>query len=97
MRYSCYAARRKEGIIILKISIIFEESTNRSAAYDGEKQIGECEFDVVDGVWAITHTGVCPEYGGKGIAGKLVEKVIEEARSRNAKIQPLCSYAKKKF
>lgn len=34
-------------------------------------------------------------YGGQGIARRLVEKVIEEARARQIKILPLCSYASK--
>ena len=78
-----------------QISIVFEESCSRSAAYVDGKQIGECEFSVSDKVWMITHTGVRPEYGGRGIAKKLVLKVIEAARSKNAKITPLCSYADK--
>lgn len=78
-----------------QISIVFEEDCNRSAAYADGKQIGECEFSVSDKVWTITHTGVRPEYGGRGIAKKLVLKVIEAARSKNAKITPLCSYADK--
>ena len=76
-----------------QVSIIFEENANRSAAYDGEKQIGECDFSVSSGTWTITHTGVRPEYGGRGIARHLVEKVIDEARSRHVRIVPVCSYA----
>ena len=77
------------------ITVVFEENANRSAAYDGDKQIGECEFMVSGGTWTITHTGVRPEYGGQGLARRLVEKVIGEARSRKVKIVPVCSYAVK--
>lgn len=35
------------------------------------------------------------KYEGKGIARKLVLKVIEAARSKGVKILPLCIYAKK--
>ena len=77
------------------ITVVFEENANRSAAYDGDKQIGECEFTVSGGTWTITHTGVRPEYGGQGLARRLVEKVIGEARSRVVKIVPVCSYAVK--
>lgn len=78
-----------------EISVLFEENENRSAACIDGKQAGECEFSVSGGVWTITHTGVRPEYGGRGLAKKLVLKVIEAARERNAKIVPLCSYAAK--
>ena len=78
-----------------QISIVFEEDCNRSAAYINAKQIGECEISVSGNTWTITHTGVRPEYGGRGIAKNLVLKVIEAARTKDAKIIPLCSYADK--
>ena len=78
-----------------QIDIVFEQDRNRSAAYINGDQIGECEFSVSENVWMITHTGVRSEYGGRGIAKKLVLKVIESARTNNAKIVPICSYAEK--
>ena len=78
-----------------QIDIVFEQDRNRSAAYINGNQIGECEFSVSENVWMITHTGVRSEYGGRGIAKKLVLKVIESARTNNAKIVPICSYAEK--
>ena len=78
-----------------QIDIVFEQDRNRSAAYINGDQIGECEFSVSENVWMITHTGVRSEYGGRGIAKKLVMKVIESARTNNAKIVPVCSYAEK--
>ncbi len=77
------------------ISIVFEEELDRSAAFDRGKMIGECEFDVLDDKWVITHTGVREAYEGKGIARKLVLKVIEAARAKGVKILPVCSYAKR--
>ena len=77
------------------ITIVFEEGQNRSAAYDGDKLIGECEYIPTDNTWSITHTGVREAYGGKGIARMLVLKVIEAARSKGVKINPVCSYAQK--
>lgn len=78
-----------------KINIVFEQDRNLSAAYINGDQIGECEFSVSENVWMITHTGVRSEYGGRGIAKKLVLKVIESARTNNAKIVPICSYTEK--
>lgn len=77
------------------VTIVFEENECRSAAYTEGKAIGECEYTGSDQKWVITHTGVRPEFGGRGIARRLVEKVIEEARKRKVKIVPLCSYAAK--
>ena len=77
------------------ITVVFEEKARRSAAYDGDAQVGECEFQESGNVWMISHTGVRPEYGGRGIARELVGKVIEAARERKARIVPVCSYAQR--
>lgn len=77
------------------ITIVFEEEMQRSAAYDGDLQIGECEYSQSGNTWSITHTGVREAYGGRGIARLLVLKVIEAARAKGVKINPVCSYAQK--
>ncbi|MGO3017772.1 MAG: GNAT family N-acetyltransferase, partial [Anaerococcus sp.] len=48
-------------------------------------------------VWDITHTVVNPIYGGKGIAGELLDKVVDYAKENDIKLIPSCSYARKKF
>ena len=78
-----------------EISILFEEAANRSAAYADGEPVGECEFSVDGNTWTITHTGVRPAFGGRGIAGKLVEQVVDAARSKQVRIVPQCSYAAK--
>ena len=41
------------------------------------------------------HTGVSKEYQGQGIARKLVENVIENAKKYHKNIVAECSYAKR--
>jgi predicted GNAT family acetyltransferase len=77
------------------VEVVFEQGNCRSAAYLDEEQIGECEFLVKGNEWTIVHTGVRPEFGGQGIAKRLVECVIKAARMEGAKIRPLCSYAER--
>ncbi|KAF0186546.1 MAG: acetyltransferase [Alphaproteobacteria bacterium] len=45
-----------------------------------------------DGVLVIDHTGVPPALEGRGIAGALMERAIEEAREKGLRIHPECSY-----
>lgn len=45
----------------------------------------------------IDHTVVSDELGGQGVAGELVEKVVNYAREEGKKIIPECSYAKQKI
>jgi uncharacterized protein len=62
-----------------------------SAHFDG----ADCELDyeLRNGVLTILHTGVPPEVGGRGIAGKLTEAALEFARNSGLKVRPACSYA----
>ena len=58
---------------------------------DGHR--GFVEYELRDGVIAITHTIVPPEIGGRGIAATLVKAAMEHARDAGLKIDPQCSYA----
>lgn len=77
------------------IKIKFEKENNKSVAYDNKTVIGECVF-IEDGeCWNIIHTEVSRLYQGQGIAKKLVEKVIENAKIYDKKLMADCSYAKR--
>lgn len=77
------------------IEIKFEKENNKAVAYDNKTAIGECVF-IEDGeYWNIVHTEVSSLYQGQGIARKLVEKVIENAKLYDRKIIADCSYAKR--
>ncbi len=39
-----------------------------------------------------THTGVPPEFEGRGHAGRLVEAMVADAESQGFRIVPACSY-----
>jgi predicted GNAT family acetyltransferase len=51
------------------------------------------ESDII----TIDHTYVSESLRGQGIAGKLLDEVVNYARKKNKKINPVCSYAKKKL
>ena len=50
-----------------------------------------------DGVRHANHTFVPPEMRGRGIAGKLVEALIADAREQGFRIAPDCSYVEAAF
>ena len=77
------------------IDVVMDDEKCRSVAYDGDKEIGECDYEITESGWNIYHTGVSPEYRGKEIAKRLVFKVFEAADRSHAKIRATCSYAAK--
>ena len=77
------------------IRIVFRYQEKRAIAYDFNTEIGECNFEETEDIWNITHTEVNEKYQGQGIAKKLVENVMENAKRLNKSIEATCSYAKK--
>lgn len=80
-----------------KIKYILNKKDNRSEVYDGDKLIGKCEYKIEADKLDIYHTEVDAAYGGRGLAGKLVDLVVAYARDENLKIIPSCPYVAKKF
>ncbi len=77
------------------VTVILDKDNKRSTAVDKDQIIGQCNYSDNDDAINIYHTEVIPEYGGKGIAKRLVYKVMEEADRACKKINPTCSYAAK--
>ena len=77
------------------IEIKFDENKKQSVAYDNNIQIGECDYIETEDSWKIIHTEVNNSYQGQGIARKLVECIIENAKKYNKELIAECSYAKK--
>ena len=77
------------------ILIKYEKENNCAAAYDGVKQVGVCQYRAMPDRWVIIHTFTDPEYGGQGIARKMVERVIEQAEMAEVQLEATCWYAKK--
>lgn len=72
------------------------------AEVEGEDTTGYLEWEPMGDpggmdVRIATHTVVPKVIGGRGVAGQLVERLVSDARERDFKIVPQCSYVAKKF
>lgn len=64
----------------------------------GESATGYLEWEQGgDGVRVATHTVVPRSIGGRGVAARLVERLVEDAREQGFRIVPQCWYVAKKF
>jgi predicted GNAT family acetyltransferase len=63
----------------------------------GSPQVGRLTWYEQDGVKVADHTLVPPEIGNRGVAAKLVEALIADARAEGFKIRPQCSYVAAAF
>ncbi|MFG1924816.1 GNAT family N-acetyltransferase [Cryptosporangium sp. NPDC048952] len=53
---------------------------------------GVVEYQLDGDVIMLTHTGVPPEFEGKGIASQLARYALDDARSRGLDVLPRCPY-----
>jgi predicted GNAT family acetyltransferase len=72
------------------------------ARVEGSEAIGRLTYRRIEGeggqdVLVADHTLVPPEIGGRGVAGKLVDALIADARRLDWKIVPQCSYVEAAF
>ena len=67
------------------------------AAVSGSDAIGRLTYQRRGNVLVADHTLVPPEIGGKGVAARLVEALIADARADGTKIVPQCSYVEAAF
>ena len=83
---------------------IMEELKHEQSGHKGEfvwiqdgKRLAEMTYTVAGSRVIIDHTQVDDSLRGKGIGAKLVRAAVEWARQENAKLMPLCPYAKSVF
>ena len=75
-----------------------KKETEIVAFDDNDKEMGHISWVVLnDGVINANHTYVSPDYRGYGVAGKLLEQLVNMARHDNKKIYATCSYVVKMF
>ena len=67
------------------------------ASVPGSDVIGRLTYQRRGSTLIADHTLVPPEIGGKGVAARLVEALIADARQSGDTIEPQCSYVEAAF
>ena len=67
------------------------------AILPGSEHVGRMTWYKVGDARLVDHTVVPPEIGGRGIAARLVEAIVADAREQGFRIIPQCSYVDAQF
>jgi len=67
------------------------------AHVEGSNSLGRLTWVERDGARIAEHTIVPPDIGGRGVAARLVDALIADAREQGFKVDPVCSYVAAKF
>lgn len=57
-------------------------------------EAGELDYRMHEGRRVFVHTGVRDEYEGQGLASKLAQRVLDDARAEGLAIIPQCPYVR---
>ena len=60
---------------------------------DGES-VGVLEYRLRTGAIALMHTEVPAEYGGQGLASRLIRHALDDARRRDLAVLPYCPFVR---
>jgi predicted GNAT family acetyltransferase len=74
------------------IVVVDAPDRNRYEASIDDVFVGEVQYEVQRDVIKLTHTGVPPEFEGRGIASTLARFVLDDARERGLEVLPRCPY-----
>lgn len=66
------------------------EAQRFEAALDGESAV--TDYHLKNNIIILTHTEVAPALEGRGVAQKLVQTALDEARGKGYEVVPLCPY-----
>jgi len=58
-----------------------------------EGKLAFADYRIQDGVMILPHVEADPALRGRGTAGRLMEGLLEIARSRGLRVTPVCGYA----
>lgn len=73
--------------------VVDRPESSRFELTDGASVAAFADYLVTDDVITIPHVETDAAHRGQGMAAQLMDGVVAEARRRNMRILPLCSYA----
>lgn len=82
----------------MTIEIKENEKKGAAIAMDGDTEAGRMTYvKSFPGLIIIDHTEVEEDYRNNGVGRRMLDTLVDKARSDNFKIMPLCPYAKSEF
>lgn len=72
---------------------IQQNTTQNRFEWTEDQILSVLDYQLADGVMALTHTLVPKALEGRGIAGDLTKFALDTARAQGWKVDPVCSYA----
>ncbi len=76
-----------------EIAITDVKDASRYEARDTEGNLmGFVDYKLHDSVISFRHAETLPEYRGRGVAGKIATRSLDDARDAGLRVEPACPY-----
>ncbi|TCM38266.1 GNAT family N-acetyltransferase [Kribbella sp. VKM Ac-2568] len=78
-----------------EITIADAPDRSRYEAHDADGNLmGFVDYRLTSSAIAFLHAETLPDYRGRGVAGKIAVKSLEDARDAGLRVKPLCPFYK---
>ena len=77
--------------------VLNDKNTGGFYVWDGGEQVGEMVISIDGNDLTVYHTEVAPKAEGRGYAKKLLQAMVDYARTHGLKVIPLCPYVHAQF
>jgi uncharacterized protein len=76
-----------------EISVVDAKERSRYEALDtGGNLMGFVDYKLFPGVISFLHAETLPEYRGRGVAGRIATKSLDDARALGLRVKPACPF-----
>ncbi|HEY5880542.1 MAG TPA: GNAT family N-acetyltransferase [Nakamurella sp.] len=77
------------------ITVVDNPDDNRFEIHVGDALAGFTEYRTRGERYSFVHTEIGDEFGGRGLASRLIGDALDEMRARNATVLPYCPFVKR--
>jgi predicted GNAT family acetyltransferase len=77
------------------MKVIDDKERGRYELRDGDELIGFTEYHFHRDEMALLHTEIRPEFEGRGMGSRLIQGLLDDARSRGLKVLPYCPFVRR--
>lgn len=74
------------------VELVRNDEAGRYELWLEGRLVSIADFYDRSGVIVIPHTETVPEFGGRGLAGRLVEFALEDIAARGLRVEPACPF-----
>jgi hypothetical protein len=78
----------------MSATVVNDSDEKRYEVFADGRRAGMVEYRVEPGTISFVHTEIDSEFEGEGLGSTLVRHVLDDARARRLRVQPLCSFVR---